>query len=51
MKRILMVTRAPGSDDRPQIKISNRFLTRSGFVIGGKVLIIYGKEKLIITKK
>lgn len=52
-KRLMKVAYAPGSTgaSKPMIRISNRFLSESGFTIGSKIEAEYGNGIITITKK
>lgn len=47
--RRMVVVRAPGTNDKPMIRISNNILASAGFAIGTSVEITY--ERGIITIK
>lgn len=52
-KRVMTIVHAPGFDQhlrKPMLKIANRFLRESGFTIGTKVEVGYGRGILIIRK-
>jgi len=49
-KRKMTVTRAPGSNDQPMLRISNRLLTSSGFNIGTPIEVSYQSGTITITK-
>lgn len=51
-KREQTVTRKPGEDnERPMIRIANRFLIKSGFKIGSKFSVEYSKGAISIILK
>ena len=51
MKREMTVTYAPGiGTAKPMIRITNRFLTNSGFSIRDKIEVRYGSEVITISK-
>jgi hypothetical protein len=45
----MVVVRAPGTNNKPMIRITNELLTNAGFSIGTKIEVTY--EKGIITIK
>lgn len=52
MNKIMTVYRAPGNEDeKPQIKISNKYLVRSGFFIGDRVIVSYAKNSITVSKQ
>ena len=48
--RRMSVVRTPGTEDRPMIRIANRFLSDAGFEIGGTVEVHYQNGVIIIKK-
>ena len=47
----MTVAYAPGGDDRkPMIKIINRSLLKSGFIVGEKYQVTYEQGKIVINK-
>ena len=48
--RRMVVTRAPGSDDKPMVKIANRLLETMGFEIGAPIEVAYREGVITITK-
>jgi hypothetical protein len=51
MNNTMTVTIAPGDDRRkPMIRISNRHLLKSGFVVGSKYAVIYGIGVITLRK-
>lgn len=52
MIRNMTVSYAPGANDRtPMIRITNRFLVKSGFTVGGKVFVVYAPGVITISLK
>jgi len=50
-KREMTVAYAPGGDGcKPMIRIANRLLLESGFIVGSKVEIQYDRNVITITK-
>lgn len=52
-RRLMTVAYAPSSigEQKPMIRLSNRFLKESGFTVGSKIEAEYGNGIIIITKK
>lgn len=52
-RRLMTVAYAPGSTgaQKPMIRLSNRFLTESGFIVGSKIEAEYGNGIITLTKK
>jgi len=48
--RRMKVLRAPGTDNKPMIRISNNFLVNAGFSIGTKVEVSYCRGIIVITR-
>jgi len=48
--RKMVVVRAPGSDDTPMIRITNKLLADVGFEIGTGIEVSYRKDKITIKK-
>ena len=46
----MVVTRAPGSNDKPMVRIRNRLLTEAGFEIGVSVEVVYNQDLITIRK-
>ena len=38
-------------EQKPMLRITNRFLIKSGFKVGSKINVQYGNKIIIITKK
>ena len=48
--RRMSVVRTPGTEDKPMIRIANRFLSDAGFKIGSTVEVSYQSGVIIIKK-
>ena len=48
--RRMVVVRSPGTETRPEIRISNSWLLLAGFTVGASIEVAYQKNKIIITK-
>jgi hypothetical protein len=48
--RRMKIVRAPGTNDKPMIRIQNRFLSESGFVIRDTFDVTYQSELITIQK-
>ncbi len=48
--RRMKVVRSPGSETRPEIRISNSWLFPAGFGVGTPIEVTYQKDKIIIRK-
>jgi len=46
----MVISRAPGTDDTPMLKIANRLLESMQFPINSKVEVIYQEGKITINK-
>ena len=46
----MVISRAPGTDDTPMLKIANRLLESMGFKITSHVEVIYQEGKITINK-
>ncbi len=50
LTRRMLVVRTPGTDNKPMIRIANRFLSDAGFTIGSTVEVLYRRGVIIIKK-
>ena len=52
-RRLMTVAYAPGStsEQKPMIRIANRFLAESGFTVGSKIEAEYGNGIITLTKQ
>lgn len=52
-RRLMTVAYAPSStgDQKPMIRLANRFLTESGFTVGSKIEAEYGRGIITLTKQ
>ena len=48
--RKMTVTRAPGTDSKPMVRIANQLLNTMGFTIGAPVEVTYREGVITITK-
>lgn len=50
MIRYMRVTRAPGSLNKPMIRIINRLLVKAGFDLGTSIEVTYEQDLITIRK-
>jgi hypothetical protein len=51
IKRNMTVTDSPGDNNsKPMIRIANRFLLSSGFLVGNKIEVKYRNGRIIINR-
>ena len=48
--RLMHVVRAPGTNDRPAIRLANKWLTENGFNVGTPIEVTYTKGIITIRK-
>lgn len=47
--KTMTISRAPGTENMPMVKIANRALDAMGFNIGSKVVVAYERERNVIS--
>jgi len=50
MNRKMTVTRAPGTETLPCIKISNQSLQKAGFALGDLISVTYKRNVIVIKR-
>ena len=48
--RSMVVVRAPGTSNKPMLRVSNRLLTNAGFNIGTAIEVTYERSIITIRK-
>jgi hypothetical protein len=48
--RRMVIVRAPGTNNKPMIRISNNILAHAGFTIGTRIEITYERDIITIKK-
>lgn len=50
IERAMVVVRAPSTNNKPMIRITNELVSTSGFDIGTAILVSYQRDIITITK-